>query len=155
MVSPEREPSSIKIPTERITHDILLIRVKKVILDEDIADIYGVSTKRLNEQVRRNKDRFPEDFMFQLSEKEFAILRSQFATSRWGGRRYPPFAFTEHGAVMLASVLRSEIAMKASIHHPTPHPQTAAPLSPQSQANQAPPGCDKLPCRSPAAHYPG
>ena len=84
-------------------------------LDEDLAEIYGVTTKRLNEQVRRNKGRFPEDFMFRLTKEEFANLRSQFATSRWGGRRYPPNAFTEHGAVMLASVLNSPIAIEASI----------------------------------------
>ncbi len=84
-------------------------------LDEDLAEIYGVTTKRLNEQVKRNKDRFPEDFMFRLTVEEFAALRSQFATSRWGGRRYPPNAFTEHGAVMLASVLNSPIAVEASI----------------------------------------
>jgi hypothetical protein len=84
-------------------------------LDADLAEVYGVTTKRLNEQVRRNRDRFPEDFMFQLSDAEFTDLRSQFATSSWGGRRYPPFAFSEHGALMLASVLNSPIAVDASI----------------------------------------
>ena len=71
-------------------------------LDEDLAEIYGMTTKRLNEKVRRNKERFPLDFMFSLTVEEFDILRSQNATSRWGGRRYPPHAFTEHGAVMLS-----------------------------------------------------
>ncbi len=81
----------------------------------DLAEIYGVTTKRLNEQVRRNKGRFPEDFMFGLTSEEFANLKSQFATLRWGGRRYPPNAFTEHGAVMPASVLNSPIAIESSI----------------------------------------
>ena len=84
-------------------------------LDEDIAKIYGVTTKRLNEQVRRNLNRFPEDFMFSLTPAEFEILRSQNATSRWGGRRYPPKVFTEHGAVMLASIIKSPVAVEASI----------------------------------------
>jgi len=103
------------VPSDRITHSILLIRGKRVMLDEDLAGIYGVTTKRLNEQVRRNQDRFPDDFMFTLSSREFANLRSRFATSRWGGRRSSPKAFTEHGAVMLASVLKSPIAIAASI----------------------------------------
>jgi hypothetical protein len=86
-------------------------------LDSDLARIYGVTTKRLNEQVKRNLGRFPEDFMFQLTETEGEILRSQIATSRlgWGGRRFLPYAFTEHGTVMLASVLNSEIAVQASV----------------------------------------
>lgn len=86
-------------------------------LDSDLAALYGVTTKRLNEQVKRNIDRFPEDFMFQLTPKEFKVLRSQFATPKTGrgGRRTPPYAFTEHGAVMLASILNSAIAIKASI----------------------------------------
>jgi hypothetical protein len=84
-------------------------------LDEDLAELYGVTTKRLNEQVKRNRQRFPSHFMFQLTRREFTDLRSQFATSRWGGRRTPPYAFTEHGTVMLASVLNSPIAIQASI----------------------------------------
>ncbi len=103
------------IPPERIERSILLIRGHKVMLDSDLAELYGVSTKRLNQQVKRNSDRFPEDFMFQLSAEEFANLRSQFATASWGGRRTPPYAFTEHGAVMLASVLNSPVAVRASI----------------------------------------
>ncbi len=86
-------------------------------LDEDLADIYCVSTKRLNEQVRRNTGRFPADFLFRLTAAEVVNLRSQFATSRsgWGGRRYMPLAFTEHGAVMLAAVLNSPRAVQASV----------------------------------------
>jgi ORF6N domain len=97
---------------------ILLIRGYKVMLDSDLAELYQTSTKRLNEQVRRNRDRFPEDFMFQLTPGETERLRSQFATSNEGrgGRRYRPYAFTEHGAVMLASVLNSPVAVRASIH---------------------------------------
>ena len=87
-------------------------------LDSDLAELYGVPTKRLNEQVRRNKDRFPIDFMFQLTPEETENLKSQFATSRsgWGGRRKLPNAFTEHGAIMLASVLNSERAIEASVY---------------------------------------
>ena len=105
------------IPTERIERAILMIRGHKVMLDADLAVIYGVTTKRLNQQFRRNRTRFPEDFAFQLSADEFAILRSQFATSSsgWGGRRYPPIAFTEHGAVMLASILNSDTAIATSV----------------------------------------
>ncbi|MHB8482036.1 MAG: ORF6N domain-containing protein [Nitrospiria bacterium] len=103
------------IPTERIERSILFIRGHKVMLDADLAVLYGVSTKRLNEQVNRNLDRFPEDFMFQLTKPEFAILKSQNATSSWGGRRTLPYAFTEHGVVMLASVLNSPIAVNASL----------------------------------------
>jgi len=86
-------------------------------LDSDLAELYQVSTKRLNEQVKRNKRRFPTDFMFQLSVEEAQVLRSQTATSkgRRGGRRYRPYAFTEHGAVMLATVLNSPVAVQASI----------------------------------------
>ena len=85
-------------------------------LDSDLAVIYGVTTKRLNEQLRRNRSRFPNDFAFQLTAKELTNLRSQIATSSFhGGRRYRPWAFTEHGAIMLASVLNSQIAVQASV----------------------------------------
>ncbi len=94
---------------------IYLIRGQKVMLDEDLAKIYGVETKVLNQAIKRNKERFPEDFMFQLTVKEFSNLKSQFVTSRWGGRRKIPFVFTEHGAVMLAGVLRSKRAVAMSI----------------------------------------
>ncbi|HOY97133.1 MAG TPA: ORF6N domain-containing protein [Catalimonadaceae bacterium] len=97
-----------------IVKDIQVVRGRRVLLDFQLAAIYQIETKRLNQQVKRNSDRFPEDFMFQLTEEEWAALRLQNATSK-GGRRYLPHAFTEHGAVMLASVLNSEVAIKASI----------------------------------------
>ncbi len=105
------------IPAERIERSILLIRGHKVMLDSDLAGLYGVTTKRLNEQVRRNLSRFPENFMFQLAESETHLLRSQFATSKRGrgGRRYPPYAITEQGVAMLASVLNSERAIRVNI----------------------------------------
>lgn len=102
-------------PSQSIESRILLLRGHRVMFDSDLALIYGVTTKRLNEQVRRNIDRFPTDFGFQLTPKELRILRSQDATSSWGGRRYLPWVFTEHGALMLASVLTSSIAIQASI----------------------------------------
>jgi hypothetical protein len=109
--------STSLIPVERIERSILLIRGHKVMLDSDLAELYGVTTKRLNEQVRRNLSRFPEDFMFQLTELETHLLRSQFATSKEGrgGRRYLPYAFTEQGVAMLSSVLNSERAIKVNI----------------------------------------
>lgn len=105
------------IPLERIQNKVFLLRGKKVLLDEDLAKLYGVKTKRLNEQIRRNRKRFPSDFMFQLSAKEAESLRSQFATSNTarGGRRYRPFAFTEQGVAMLSSVLNSERAIQVNI----------------------------------------
>ena len=84
-------------------------------LDEDLAKLYGVKTKVLNQAIFRNQDRFPEEFMFQLSEKEFINLRSQIVTSSWGGRRYPPYAFTEQGVAMLSSVLHSDRAITVNI----------------------------------------
>lgn len=104
------------IATKSIESKILLIRGQKVMLDADLAELYGVETKRLNEQVRRNAERFPEDFMFQLSEKEFVNLKSQFATSSWGGRRKLPNAFTEHGTIMAANVINSQRAVEISVH---------------------------------------
>ena len=105
------------IPIEIIEKKIYLIRNQRVMLDSDIANLYGVTTKRLNEQVRRNIERFPEDFMFQLTDEEYKILRSQFATSNiiHGGRRYIPYAFTEHGAIMAATILNSPKAVEMSI----------------------------------------
>jgi len=103
------------VPYEAIENKIYLIRGQKVMLDDDLAQLYSVSTKRLNEQVRRNIGRFPEDFMFQLSREEAENLRSQFATSSYGGRRYLPFAFTEHGILMLSSVLNSQRAIDVNI----------------------------------------
>lgn len=104
------------IPSDRIAQAILLVRRQKVMLDADLAELYGVETRALVQAVKRNIERFPEDFMFQLSQKEFAILRSQSVTSsHWGGRRYPPYAFTEQGVAMLSSVLRSQRAIQANI----------------------------------------
>ena len=103
------------IPIERIESKILVIRGQKVLLAYDLAELYGVTTKRLNEQVKRNKNRFPHDFMFQLNNKEFTNLKSQIATSSWGGRRVKPYVFTEHGALMAANVLNSERAIQVSV----------------------------------------
>ena len=96
---------------------ILVLRQQKVILDSDLAELYGVPVKRLNEQVKRNQERFPEDFMFQMTAEEQESLRSQIATSKntRGGRRYAPYAFTEHGAIMAATVLNSERAVEMSV----------------------------------------
>jgi len=116
--------SGVVVSMERITQTILLLRGHKVILDEDLAALYEVETKTLNRAVKRNLDRFPEDFMFQLTAEEFAnlrfhsgtsSLRSQIDTSRWGGRRYPPYAFTEQGVAMLSSVLHSDRAIHVNI----------------------------------------
>ena len=104
------------IPVDRIEKAILLIHGQKVMLDADLAELYGVETKVLVQAVKRNLERFPEDFMFQLSQEEFAILRSQIVTSSdWGGRRYRPYAFTEQGVAMLSSVLRSQRAIQVNI----------------------------------------
>jgi hypothetical protein len=118
--SPMTSPREI----ETVESTIHLVRGQRVMLDSDLAVIYGVTTKRLNEQLKRNRNRFPKDFAFQLTAEEFASLRSHFATSSLrshfatsnkGGRRYRPWVFTEHGAIMLASVLNSEIAVDGSI----------------------------------------
>ena len=102
-----------------IENKILAIRGQQVMLDRDLAGLYGVETKRINEAVKRNIDRFPETFCFQLAENEYAFLRSQFATSKVGetrgGRQYLPYVFTEQGVAMLSAVLRSETAVKVSI----------------------------------------
>lgn len=136
---PARTESPLSfVPAERIQGRILVLRGLRVILDADLASLYGVPTKRLNEQVKRNLRRFPEDFMFQLNREELAALRSQFATSKpptpWtrqlgsgrsrdlagrpfgrGGRRWLPHAFTEHGAVQAANVLNSETAIEMGV----------------------------------------
>lgn len=104
---------------QNVEDRILMLRGQKVMLDSDLADLYGVSTKRLNEQVKRNRKRFPEDFMFLLTGAEANFLRSQFATLKPGRgqhRKYLPYAFTEHGAVMLATILNSARAIAASIY---------------------------------------
>ncbi len=104
------------IGTEYVAERIFVIRRQRVILDSDLAALYGVTTKRFNEQVRRNARRFPSDFMFRLSDQELANLRSQSAASSWGGRRYAPQVFTEHGALMAATVLNSPRAIELSIY---------------------------------------
>jgi hypothetical protein len=104
------------ITPDRVERAILVLRGNKVLLDADLAVLYGVSPARLNEQVKRNRARFPDDFMFQLSEDACANLRSQIAISRsWGGRRTAPYAFTEQGVAMLSSVLRSPRAIQVNI----------------------------------------
>ena len=103
------------VPEEVIANKIILLRNRKVMLDSDLAELYKVETKRLNEQVKRNIERFPEDFMFKLSKEEWSLLKSQFATSSWGGRRSEPYAFTEHGVLMLSSVLNSSQAIAVNI----------------------------------------
>lgn len=102
-------------PNETILDKIYVIRNQKVLLDRDLAQLYGIETKRLNEAVKRNISRFPDDFMFQLNDVEFETLKSQFATSSWGGNRKRPFAFTEHGILMLSSVIHSELAISVNI----------------------------------------
>jgi hypothetical protein len=104
------------IPIENIASKIYFIRGQKVMLDRDLGEVYGVETKQLKRAVRRNITRFPEDFMFELNTEEFSNLRSQISTSSWGGSRYPPMAFTEHGAIMVAGVLNSWRAVEASIY---------------------------------------
>jgi ORF6N domain-containing protein len=111
-------PPLALIPVERIEQRIYLIRGHKVMLDADLAKLYQVPTKRLNEAIRRNRNRFPEDFMFQLTSGESSALRSQIATLKTGrGRysKYAPYAFTEHGVAMLSSVLRSKRAVEMNI----------------------------------------
>jgi hypothetical protein len=106
----------VQVPGERIENAILLIRGEKVILDADLAKLYGVTTARLNQQVKRNLERFPSDFMFQLTSKEYESLMLQIATSKKrGGRRKLPNVFTEHGAIMAANVLNSKTAVQASV----------------------------------------
>jgi hypothetical protein len=103
------------VAQEIIETKIFIVRGKKVMLDSDLAELYGVLTKYLIKQVRRNIDRFPDDFMFVLDEQEVAILRFQFGSSRWGGRRTAPYVFTEQGVAMLSSVLNSTRAIHVNI----------------------------------------
>ncbi len=103
------------IPDERIIRKIYYVRGKKVMFDKDLAKLYEVETKAMNRATKRNIERFPADFMFQLNEKEFENLRCHFGTSSYGGRRYFPFVFTEQGVVMLSAVLKSKRAVQASI----------------------------------------
>lgn len=109
------ETNGLLVPDEIIMNKIYYIRGQKVMLDSDLAELYGVETRRLNEQVARNADRFPEDFMFRLNENEFESLMSQFATSKRGGRRKLPYMFSEHGVLMLSSILNSKQAIQVNI----------------------------------------
>ena len=106
---------SVVFPSKRIEQTILLLRGHKIILDRDLAAMYGVSTRDLNKAVSRNLDRFPDDFMLQLTRSEFNDLKFQFGTSSWGGTRKLPRAFTEQGIAMLSSVLRSKRAIHVNI----------------------------------------
>lgn len=112
-----KEKSKSLIPSERIEQAIYVIREHNVMLDEDLASLYGAETKVLNQAVRRNLDRFPSDFAFKLTQNEWNILRSQIVTSKStrGGRRYTPFVFTEYGVVMVANLLKSKQAILISI----------------------------------------
>jgi len=107
--------NKVIVPEEIIMSKIYFVRNQKVMIDIDLAELYGVETRRLNERVKRNLIRFPSDFMFQLSQKEFNNLKSQFATSSWGGKRKLPFVFTEYGVLMLSSILNSEQAISVNI----------------------------------------
>jgi len=107
------------VPVQRISQAILVLRGRKVLLDTDLAELYAVSTKRFNEQVRRNQERFPADFMFQLTDAEVASLRLQIVTLKTGRgqhRKYMPYAFTEHGAIMAATILNSARAAEVSVY---------------------------------------
>jgi len=103
------------IPETQVTSKIFIVRNKKVMLDRDLAELYEVETRALNQAVTRNILRFPEEFMFQLNSEEFEILKSQIVTSSWGGTRKMPFVFTEYGVAMLSSVLRSKRAIQVNI----------------------------------------
>ncbi len=105
----------VNVSEHIILNKIYIIRDKKVMIDRDLAEMYGVETRRLVEQVKRNIDRFPQDFMFQLTPEEFENLISQIATSSWGGTRKLPYAFTEQGVAMLSSVLNSKQAIQVNI----------------------------------------
>src|SRR5689334_4766129 len=106
----------LTIPDEVVVNKIYLVRGMKVMFDCDLAGLYEVETKQLKRAVKRNQSRFPEDFMFVLTDEELGNLRYQFGTSSWGGNRYPPMAFTEQGVAMLSSVLSSERAVMVNIH---------------------------------------
>lgn len=107
--------NEMMIPDEFIMKKIYLIRGMKVMLDMDLAELYGVETKQLKRAVRRNEKRFPPDFMFELLQEELENLRSHFGTSSWGGIRYPPMAFSEQGVAMLSSVLNTDRAIRVNI----------------------------------------
>lgn len=111
----ERKDEKITLSENLVATKIYLIRDKRVMLDMDLAELYEVETRVLNQAVSRNIERFPELFMFQLNQNEFEILKSQIVTSSWGGRRKLPYAFTEQGVAMLSSVLRSKKAIQVNI----------------------------------------
>jgi hypothetical protein len=119
MSTPTTDTPIVSLPLETITQRILILRGQKVLLDSDLAALYDVPTKRFNEQVKRNLERFPADFMLQLSEEEYAALRSQFATLKTGRgqhRKYLPYVFTEHGAIMASMILNSPRATEVSVY---------------------------------------
>ena len=111
----DKKQNEVAIPDEVVMNKIYVVRSQKVMLDKDLAELYNVETKQLKRAVRRNADRFPDDFMFELSKEEFDNLRNQIGTSSWGGTRYAPMAFTEQGVAMLSSVLNSDRAIKVNI----------------------------------------
>jgi hypothetical protein len=116
IMAKNKQTGTIAIPDEVVMSKIYVIRGQKVMLDKDLAELYGVETKRLKEQVRRNIERFPDDFMFELTAEEYLNLKEQLAhLGRGEHSKYPPFAFTEHGVLMLSSVLNSERAIKVNI----------------------------------------
>jgi len=110
-----KKESSLVVPDEVVMNKIYVIRNQKVMLDRDLAALYQVETKQLKRQVKRNPERLPEDFMFELTKEEYENLRSQFGTSSWGGERYLPMVFTEQGVSMLSSVLSGKIAIAVNI----------------------------------------
>ena len=112
----KRKKGILSVDSEKIQNLVYTIRGQQVMLDSDLAELYGYEVKRLNEQVGRNINRFPRDFMFQLTQDEAENLKSQNATSSWGGKRKLPYVFTEQGIYMLATVLRGELAEKQSIY---------------------------------------
>jgi hypothetical protein len=112
----DQQARKVMLPVESIAQSIVVLRGQKVLLDSELAALYGVSTRRLNEQVRRNRSRFPADFLFELTAEEFANLKSHFATSSWGGRRKLPLAFTEHGSIQAATILNSARAIEMSVY---------------------------------------
>jgi phage regulator Rha-like protein len=114
MAKPNKNSKPL-ITDERIISKIFLIRQQKVMLDSDLAEMYGVEARGLNQAVKRNIERFPADFMFQLTQKEFANLKSQIVTSSWGGKRKLPYVFTEQGVSMLSGVLNSPVAIQVHI----------------------------------------
>jgi len=111
----ENQNKEMMLPDEVISNIIYLIRNTKVMLDKDLAELYGVITGNLNKAVKRNIKRFPEDFMFQLTKEEFENLKFQFGTSSWGGTRSLPYAFTEQGVAMLSGILNSDRAINVNI----------------------------------------